>query len=464
MSILAPGALRAKRIMQMLSQHSILASGLVTILLIIHGEHAAAADAIKHLSQDELKAALEDKDWIVVDTRSTDAFNGWALDGGSRGGHIPGAIDFSANWLDVETKNLTKRLTDVLQTKGITRDKHIALYSDRQQDRFRVADFLQELGYDKLYEFDLKTWIRGIGELKRYSHYHWLVPPAIVKQLVDGKVPRTFENAVRVKFVEVSWGDEEASYAKGHVPGSFHVNTDHFEPPPSWYLGDKALLTKFATDYGFACDDTVVISSSDVTASYRLFVVLRFMGVADVRVLNGGLAAWKRAGYKLETKRHLAPRSESFGVSIPNRPQLIVDSERVVRGLREPDRFILVDTRTWSEFTGKTSGYKYHQHKGRIPGSVYGQASFKGENSLTPYRNVDNTMRNFDEILALWRRAGIDPDKHLCFMCGGGWRAAEVLTFAQVAGKDQTSLYSDGWIGWSNDAKNPIETETIQAE
>jgi thiosulfate/3-mercaptopyruvate sulfurtransferase len=32
-----------------------------------------------------------------------------------------------------------------------------------------------------------------------------------------------------------------------------------------------------------------------------------------------------------------------------------------------------------------------------------------------------------------------------------------VLTFAQVAGKHQTSLYSNGWIGWSNNRKNPIE-------
>ena len=121
---------------------------------------------------------------------------------------------------------------------------------------------------------------------------------------------------------------------------------------------------------------------------------------------------------------------------------------------REIQAALKASTRSWAEFSGKTSGYKYHSHKGRIPGSVFGQADFKGKNSLTPYRNIDNTMRNADEIHAIWKKSGIDTRKHLSFMCGGGWRAAEVLTFANVMGLTNTSLYSDGWIGWSNDQRN----------
>ena len=99
----------------------------------------------------------------------------------------------------------------------------------------------------------------------------------------------------------------------------------------------------------------------------------------------------------------------------------------------------------------RTRSSELSRHKGRIPGSVYGQAEFKGKNSLTPYRNIDNTMRNADEIRAFWMKSGINTSKHLSFMCGSGWRAAEVLTFAHVMGLADTALYSDGWIGWSND-------------
>ena len=251
--------------------------------------------------------------------------------------------------------------------------------------------------------------------------------------------------------------------SKGHVPRSFHVDTDHFEPPPEWKLGNPDILSQFATRYGFTADDTVVISGEDPTASYRLAIVLRYMGVEDVRVLNGGFGAWKAAKYQVETKSNPPPIATSFGSRIPQRPHLIDEKARVVAGLRIPSEFTLVDIRTWAEFTGETSGYKYHLYKGRIPGSIYGQAEFKGTNSLTPYRNIDMTMRNADEIQALWKESRIDTQKHLSFMCGGGWRAAEVLTFAQVMGLSSTSLYSDGWIGWSNDRRNPVETGAIGA-
>ena len=54
-------------------------------------------------------------------------------------------------------------------------------------------------------------------------------------------------------------------------------------------------LAKFANDYGFTKDDTVIVTGPDVMASYRVAVVLRYIGINDVRVLNGGNDAWTSA-------------------------------------------------------------------------------------------------------------------------------------------------------------------------
>jgi len=413
----------------------------------------------RKLSADDIEKITRDDDWILVDTRATDTFNGWALDGVDRGGHIPQAVDFPASWLDVDHQDQAEKLAAILRAKGIERDKHVVLYSAAERDRSRVAAYLRKTGFQKLYSYDVQDWVADNNRpLVRYKNFQLLLPAAIVQQLLQGHLPETFAESQRVKFVEVSWGGEAASYSAGHVPRSFHVNTDHFEPPPQWKLGNPDLLARFAARYGFQADDTVVISGKDPTACYRLAVVLQYMGVRDVRVLNGGFAAWKSAGYPVDTRSHPPPKADAFGARIPGRPALIDGLNRIKSGLRKPDTFMLVDTRTWAEFLGETSGYKYHFHKGRIPGSTYGQGTFTGANSLTPYRNIDNTMRNADEILELWKRAGIRTDRHLSFMCGGGWRAAEVLTFARVMGLPNTSLYSDGWIGWSNDNANPVES------
>ncbi|EJO5348660.1 sulfurtransferase [Clostridium botulinum] len=426
-------------------------------------EQNISTQSIQAISTDKLKEKLKDKSYVIVDTRINDAFNGWKLDGIKRGGHIEGAVDFSANWLKVEAKDKEKTLDRALKTKKITSDKNIVLYDANGKDSKEVAKYLSAKGFKNLYTYDVKEWAKDENlPMKKYENYQMIVPAKVVKDIIDGQTPETFEKGKKVKIVEASWGEEKTSYKKGHVPTSFHINTDIIEPPtknpPAWLLASDDKLTKFAKDYGFTKDDSVILTGEEPMAAYRVAVVLRYMGVKDVRVLNGGLTAWTSAGYKAETDSHKPKKTKDFGTKIPANADIIDTVEEAKVGLSKPTEFTLVDNRTWDEHIGKITGYSYHKKKGRIPGSVYGYAGMGDAYSLDYYRNIDKTMRNGDEILSLWKSAGIDINKHLSFMCGSGWRASEVLTYANVMGLKNTSLYSDGWIGWSNNPKNPIET------
>ena len=412
---------------------------------------------IKTIATKELQDKLTDDSWVVVDTRINDAFNGWKLDNVERGGHIKGAVDFSANWLTVDADDKEKTLDKALETKGIDKDKNIVLYDANGKDAKSVANYLSEKGYKNLYTYNVADWAKDESlPMESYENYEMLVPATIVNDILEGKKPETFENSNDIKIVEASWGEESEAYSKGHVPTSVHINTDTIEPPPQWMLASNEELAKFANDYGFTKDDTVIVTGPDVMASYRVAVVLRYIGIDDVRVLNGGNAAWTSAGYELETKSNKPVAGNNFGVTIPANPDLI-DTQAQLKEMLKDSNNVLVDNRSWDEYIGKVSGYSYHDKKGRIPGAVYGYAG-TSSTTLEDYRNIDNTMRNADEIKALWKEAGIDTNKHLIFMCGSGWRAAEVLTYANVMGFDNTSLYSDGWIGWSNNTSNPTET------
>ena len=412
---------------------------------------------IKTIATKELQDKLTDDSWVVVDTRINDAFNGWKLDNVERGGHIKGAVDFSANWLTVDADDKEKTLDKALETKGIDKDKNIVLYDANGKDAKSVANYLSEKGYKNLYTYNVADWAKDESlPMESYENYEMLVPATIVNDILEGKKPETFENSNDIKIVEASWGEESEAYSKGHVPTSVHINTDTIEPPPQWMLASDEELAKFANDYGFKKDDTVIVTGPDVMASYRVAVVLRYIGIDDVRVLNGGNAAWTSAGYELETKSNKPVAGNNFGATIPANPDLI-DTQAQLKEMLKDSNNVLVDNRSWDEYIGKVSGYSYHDKKGRIPGAVYGYAG-TSSTTLEDYRNIDNTMRNADEIKALWKEAGIDTNKHLIFMCGSGWRAAEVLTYANVMGFDNTSLYSDGWIGWSNNTSNPTET------
>lgn len=446
-----------------LSKKASLLSVLVLTMALFGGcsnekENKEVADIeVKTIATKELQDKLSDDSWVVVDTRINDAFNGWKLDEVERGGHIKGAVDFSANWLTVDSKDKEKTLDKALETKGIEKDKNIVLYDANGKDAKEVANYLSEKGYKNLYTYNVADWAKDESlPMESYENYEMIVPATIVNDILDGKKPETFENSKNIKIVEASWGEESEAYSKGHVPTSVHINTDTVEPPPQWMLASDEDLAKFANNYGFTKDDTVIVTGPDVMASYRVAVVLRYIGINDVRVLNGGNDAWTSAGYELETKSNKPVAGNDFGATIPANPDLI-DTQAELKEMLKDSNNVLVDNRSWDEYIGKISGYSYHDKKGRIPGAVYGYAGTSAT-TLEDYRNIDNTMRNADEIKALWKDAGIDTNKHLIFMCGSGWRAAEVLTYANVMGFENTSLYSDGWIGWSNDTSNPTET------
>ena len=415
----------------------------LTILSGCSKEEVVSNEEFKNISTSELQSNLDNDSWVIVDTRINDAYNGWALDGVSRGGHILNAVDFSANWLKVENKDKEETLEKALETKGINKDKNIVLYDSNGTDAKEVANYLHKKGYENLYIYNVNEWAKDESlPMESYDNYEMLVPTEIVKEVVDGNIPDTFKDSKNIKIVEASWGEESEAYSKGHVPTSVHINTDTIEPPPAWMLASDEELTKFALDYGFTKDDTIIVTGPDVMASYRVAVVLRYIGVSDVRVLNGGNDAWVSAGYELETKSNEKTPGTDFGTTIPANPDLIVTIPELKEELKNGDS-ILVDNRSWDEYIGKVSGYSYHDKKGRIPGAVYGYA---GTTSVTleDYRNIDNTMRNANEIKSLWDKAGIDTNKELIFMCGSGWRAAEVLTYANVMGYENTKLYSDG--------------------
>lgn len=437
----------------------ILAFSLSTMVLSACGNKEEVKDngGTKTISTKDLKDKVEKNDWVIVDTRENDAFNGWKLDGIKRGGHIKGATDFSANWLKVDDKNKDKTLEDALKTKGIASEKNVVLYDANGKDSKEVADYLAKKGYKNVYTYDVKEWAKDESlPMEAYTNYQMIVPASWAKDLIDGKKPETY-NSKEYKVFEVSWGDESKSpdYLKeGHIKGAVHINSDEVEEGPLWNRLSDDKLQKFAENNGIATDTTVVLYGADSMAAYRVATILKYMGVKDVRVLNGGTAKWKSAGYELEKTSNKKTPVASFGAKVPVNKGYIIDLAQAKEIIADKQGSKLVDIRSWDEHIGKTSGYDYIKPMGRPAGSVWGHAGSDNSN-LQDYRNIDNTMRNKNEIISMWKEWGITPEQKLSFFCGTGWRAAEVLIYADVMGVKNISLYDGGWNEWSGNTGNP---------
>ncbi|MEG0747720.1 MAG: rhodanese-like domain-containing protein [Cetobacterium sp.] len=407
----------------------------------------------KDIDTKEVLKNLDNSNWVIVDTRDTNEYNGWDLSNLGVNGHIKGATDFSYKWLDKEnlSESNKKILKERVLEKNIKADKNIILYNTNKEKSEIVANYFRNLGIKNIYFYNLNSSEDyKLLPFESYQNYEMLVPASWVKDALNKK---------KAKVYEVSWGNlaNAAIYLAGHIPEAPHINTDSIEPPPKWMLNTDENLIKFAESMGISKDDTIILYGDNVMASYRLAIVLKYIGVKDVRVLNGGLSAWQKEGYKLEIGNVKPTPIENFGSKTPINKKLIVDVEGAKKVLADNKKEnVLVDIRSYNERIGKESGYSYMDRKGRIPGSVWGNS---GTSSVTleNYRNIDNTMRNADEIINMWNNLGIDSNKNLTFFCGSGWRAAEVLFYSGVIGRNGNSLYSNGWMEWSEDKNNPVE-------
>lgn len=410
----------------------------------------------KTITTEELSKNIKDENWVVVDTRENDAFNGWKLDGVKRGGHIEGATDFSASWLDVNAENKEERLQKDLKDRGISKDKNIVLYDANGKDASEVANYLSEKGYENLYTYDVKEWTEDDkNAMKSYENYEMLVPVSWVKDLIDGNKPEGYSGK-EFKIFEVSWGEEKDSpdyLKKGHIKGAVHINTDDVEEGPVWNRFSDEKLKEFAKANGITVDTTVVLYGEDTTPAARVATILKYLGVKDVRLINGGTQKWIDAGYELEKESNPKQSVSDFGAEVPVNKDYIIDLDEVKKIYNDKATTTLVDVRNWDEYIGKISGYDYIKTTGRIEGALWGHAGTKA--GMDQYRNIDNTMLNEDQILKMWKDYGITPDKKLVFYCGTGWRAAEALYYADVMGIKDITLYDGGWNEWSGNTGNP---------
>jgi molybdopterin synthase sulfurtransferase len=426
----------------------------------------AARDLEAIVSTEELRGRLDDPELTIVDVRALHAYNGWRTNGEARGGHVPGAVAFPSAWLESVDHAEIARL---LQAKRITSSQEVVVYGDCSDDAWAVSSTLAELGLTgvRVYEQAWGAWAadRTLPVARLFNHER-LVHTEWLRLVLDGGSPEA-SPAGRFLLFHVNFGVPE-EYEERHIPGALFLDTNLLENPDGWNRRPPGELDAALRSLGVTRDTTVVLYGRDTEghadekwpgrragqiAATRAAMILRYCGVDDVRLLDGGYDAWVRAGNELETTVRTPAPVSSFGAEIPLRPEVIVDIDEAKEILSDPVGAALVSVRTWSEHIGKVSGYNYIGPAGRIAGDVWGNCGSDAYH-MQHYRTVDNTMRAYPEIAANWEDVGITPDKWVAFYCGTGWRASETWFYAYLMGWQRIAVYDGGWYEWSQDRVN----------
>lgn len=251
------------------------------------------------------------------------------------------------------------------------------------------------------------------------------------------------------KLLDVRWSlaepDGRTAYFGGHLPGAVWVDLEHElsrdgrpdegrHPLPA--TADlQAAARRWALDDG---DLVVVYDDANGLAAARAWWLLRRAGV-DVRVLDGGLAAWRAAGLPLETG-DVVPAPGSATLTEATGDTLTIDEAAAF-----PASGVLIDSRAAERFRGEVE--PLDPIAGHIPGAV--------NVPMADLLQDDGRVRDAAALRAVFTSAGGEPGVPVAAYCGSGVTAAHTALVLAELGID-ASIYPGSWSAWSNTPGRPV--------
>jgi thiosulfate/3-mercaptopyruvate sulfurtransferase len=257
-----------------------------------------------------------------------------------------------------------------------------------------------------------------------------------------------------VTILDVRWdvtrSADRAGYLEGHIPGAVFVDLDADLAAPPGPGGRHPLPEAGAFESAMrrlgVCDSRPVVAydASSGMAAARAWWLLRFFGHQDVRVLDGGLAAWNAAGLSLS----VAVPAVAPGDFVARPGGMPLLDAAGARALAESGG-VLIDARASERFRGERE--PIDPVAGHIPGAVNRPTTL----------NVDPESGHFLDPAALrdaFEQLGVRPGVAVGAYCGSGVTAAHELLALSVAGFDDAALYAGSWSEWIRDPKRPVQT------
>lgn len=258
----------------------------------------------------------------------------------------------------------------------------------------------------------------------------------------------------RPSLLATFWGPKEGEgeqlYQKEHLPSAqFCDPAAALAGVPSSQEGrnplpDPRQLQRWFHRWGLPQRGRVVVYDDGAgLLAARTWWILRWAGLENIRILDGGLRAWLADNLPVVGGPGSLPSVNGAVVSPGCMPTADIDDVRE----HAENGGLLVDAREASRFAGRREILDLKA--GHIPGAVNLPA-----HSL---QNEDRTFRGVEEIRDILGNAGITRGEGTIVYSGSGNHSALLLAAMEFAGITGASHYLGGWSQWSADRCNPVE-------
>lgn len=257
----------------------------------------------------------------------------------------------------------------------------------------------------------------------------------------------------RLRVVDGSWylpaqnRDPRAEYESGHIPGAVFFDIDAIadrETDLPHMLPAEDAFAEAAGRLGISEEDIIVVyDSAGLLSAPRVWWTFRAFGALDVRVLDGGLPAWREAGHPIETGTN-EPEPRTFRAHL--RTNLVADFATVMSHL-ESGAAQLVDARSAARFAGDAPEPRAGLQSGHMPGA-----------RNLPFDTLVKAGRLVEEedIRKAFEDAGVTLDKPIVTTCGSGVTASVLALALARIGRGDAAVYDGSWTEWASRPGAPI--------
>lgn len=236
-------------------------------------------------------------------------------------------------------------------------------------------------------------------------------------------------------------------YAAGHIPGAVSAPYGQWRGPAHnpGQLSDDAYFENLLRQLGLTKQQPIVVYSSgadetDFGAAARVYWTLKYLGLTDLSILNGGLRQWQKAQQTTVTDTTEVQASQ---LTVQSNPELVIFKDELLEKITQQDNsYQLLDARPTLFFQGQV----------KAPTASTGGTIATAQN--TPFgqwfNKNDTRIRPVAEIKQLVHSQNLDQAQETVSFCNTGhWAATNWFVLSELAGLKDVRLYPASLAEWT---------------
>ena len=235
-----------------------------------------------------------------------------------------------------------------------------------------------------------------------------------------------------------------ADYEKVHITGAVNINHNDLYGENTILL-PAANVAKQLGAVGITASKTIILyDGGSEKYSGRMYWILKYMGATDVKILDGGMPAWK-AARKPVTRSATSVKGATFTAKVhPEYLATMAEVQKAANG----GAYIIIDARAANEFDG-TNPETTLDRPGHVPSAI--------NIEYTKVLDDKGKLKSNADIQAVFTKNGVTKDKTVIVYCKTSVRAGIIFhVLTSALDYPNVKVYDGAYLEWQLKSSNKV--------